>query len=310
MENNKLLIMITTYSRGENLPAVVESIVKQTFKNYKILICDDRSPNDPTEIINGIKSKYPNVNIEHHRNYNNIGEGLNINVALGREYDNHFKYLALLQDDTVYLDNNFLSNGIYMLEQNPDASYFGGKPNKLVPLINSPQNLLFVKINGLDFWRMWSKIAVHWAACIFRFDEIINYRLKAAPRKDVVNGDSLQLLNMAMKSYVIMKNEVVLDIEFNKTGQGYERFYKDPVDRFLKVEKYYRLASESAVEHGVSKQEAELWLLNQQLGLAWMAINRIGKNKEQREKFMTVLMDYDKKLSISIINAMLNLMIR
>lgn len=118
--------MITTYERGYNLPAIVDSVINQTFKDYKIIICDDCSPNDPTEIIQGIKNKYPNVDIEHHRNYRNLGESLNIATNVGKEFDNDFKYLVLLQDDTIYLDNTFLSNGIDLLEQNPDALYCAG----------------------------------------------------------------------------------------------------------------------------------------------------------------------------------------
>lgn len=311
---NKLLILITTYSRGENLPAVVESIVKQTFKNYKILICDDHSPNDPTEIINGTKSKYPNVNIESYRNPINIGESININIALGKEFHNGFKYLVLLQDDTVYTDDKFLNNGIQLLEQNPDAAYFGGLfyKNKIPGrLLNFPGNSPILKVDGINFWRMWGAIDIHWAGCIFPYIDTLKYRFGVSPRKDVTNGDSLFLLRMAMKSFIILYNKNIIDVEFNKTGDGYERFYTNPVDRFIKVEKYYRFAAESAVEHGVSKEEATDWWLNKHtIPLALLTINRIGNNKELLRNFIATLKNYDIAISTSVLNFILNSAIR
>ena len=76
MKKHPLLVMITTYARGYNLPAIVESVVQQTFKDYKIVICDDCSPNDPTNIIKKIKKQYPKVEIEHHRNHKRVIENL------------------------------------------------------------------------------------------------------------------------------------------------------------------------------------------------------------------------------------------
>ena len=310
---NKLLVLITTYSRGFNLPAVVESVVNQTFKNYKILICDDCSPNDPTEIINGIKSKYPNVNIESYRNPINVGEGININVALGREFHNNFKYLVLLQDDTVYLDKNFLEMGIQLLEQNPDAAYFAGMPSSdgiNYTLFNTQGNSNILTINGIDLWRIWFQGLLHWAACIFKFNDIVKYRLSLIPRKDVANGDALMLLRLAMKNYIIIFNRLNTNLNFNKNGGGYEERLKYPIKEFVDVEKYFKLASESAVEHGAGKAEADNWLLNHQIKLAFAAINRIGNNKELREEFMNTLMNYDERIALTLLNTAINSLIR
>lgn len=307
MKKYPLLIMITTYARGYNLPAIVESVVEQTFKDYKIVICDDCSPNDPTDIIKKIKKQYPKVEIEHHRNHKRVGEGINIAATLGREWDNDFKYLVLLQDDTVYLDNTFLETGINSLEQNPDAVYCGGLVSRSgvpSPLINLPNNTNILKINGLDFWRQWPGIGIQWASCIFKYEDILNFYM-AAGRRDVHNGDSLCLLRTAMKGYVIILNKITLELAFNKHGGGYQDSFKDPIDRFIKVEKYYKLASESAIAYKVSKEEANNWLINRQVGLAIAAINRIGKNPEMLRKFMLTLMDYDKNLPIFLLNAIL-----
>lgn len=306
---NKLLVLITTYSRGYNLPAVVESVVNQTFKNYKILIADDRSPNDPTEIINGIKSKYPNVDIEHRRNYENIGEGINMNAALGKEWNNGFKYTVLLQDDTVYTDNNFLSEGIQALENKPNIKYCSGlvsrngRPDRFSIV---PPTMNAFEINGIDFWRLWATyLGLHWAAGIFRYNDTIKYRLDNDIRKDCLNGDNLFLLYMAMKGSVVIFNRVVLESEYNNNGGRYATRFKDPVDRFIKVEKYFRLASEFAVEHGVTKKEAKDWLITRLVNTAVMMLNNIGKNPEMLKKFTDTLLNYEPEVATGLLNRLL-----
>ena len=306
---NKLLVLITTYSRGFNLPAVVESVVNQTFKNYKILICDDCSPNDPTEIINGIKSKYPNVNIEHRRNYENTNEGININIAIGKEWDKGFKYIVLLQDDTVYTDNNFFSEGIQALEKNPNVKYCAGlvsrngRPDRFSIV---PPTMKGFEINGIDFWRLWAThIGLHWAAAIFYYNDVFKYRATGDLNKNCLNGDNLFLLRMAMEGSVVIFNKVVLESEYNNAGGRYAQRFKDPVDRFVKVEKYFRLAAESAVEHGVTKEEAKDWLITRLVNTAVMMLNIIGKNPEMLKKFTDTLLNYEPEITTGLLNRIL-----
>ena len=308
MKKHSLLIMITTYARGYNLPAIVESVVSQTFKDYKIVICDDRSPKDPTDIIKKIKKQYPKVDIEHHRNHKRVGEMVNITTTLGREWDNDFKYLVLLQDDTVYLDDTFLENGIDSLEENPDAIYFAGIHSfdgiDHMKFKNPDDSLLF-KMNGLKLWRNWIPGLIHWAACIFKYDDVLRYLLSTVPRKDVNNGDALLLIRFAMRNYIIIFNRLIMNVNFNKIdGGGYESNFKDPIDRFIREEKYHKIVSESAVAYKVSKEEANAWLLKQQLNLAISTIDRMGQNPELLKKFMLTLMDYDRNLPILILDTL------
>ena len=58
-QERKLLVLLTTYSRGDNLPNIVESVVNQTYKDYKIFISDDCSPNNPEKIVKKIIENTP-----------------------------------------------------------------------------------------------------------------------------------------------------------------------------------------------------------------------------------------------------------
>lgn len=306
---HKLLILITTYARGYNLPAIVKSIVRQTFKDYKIVICDDCSPNDPTEIIKDIKEKYPKVEIEHRRNKRNYREGLNMNLAISHEIDNGFEYLVLLQEDTIYLEDNFLNYGITLLEQNPDVTYFYGLPDEggHAPRdIVSADNAEISKISGIDLWRIWG-IPIHWAACIFRFDDVFNYRLRANLRRDVKQDDSLMLLRLALRGNVIMYNKLMMNVTFNKVGGGYYESFENPIKRFVSEERYLRFAAEYAIECGVTKEESDNWYVRNIASIGMRTIKQIGQNAELLEKFMTTLVDYDIRISVTILNLIIKM---
>ena len=310
MAQHKLLIILTTYSRGYNLSAIVDSIVNQTFKDYKILICDDLSPNNPAEICKEIINKYPKVDIEYQRNQNRVGEGLNLAVAMGKEYNKGFKYMVVFQDDTIYLDNTFLSNAIDLLEKNSDTVYCAGITSRngvlgeLLP-IPKESNVNYLKISGLDFWRNWGGIATQWSACVFRYLNLMRYWLGA--RDKVVNGDSLCLLNIAMRGKIIIWNKHAVELAYNKSTGGYINSpnYKDPIKRFVTAEKYYKLASEEAVKSGVARQEADTWLLNHQVQIAIGSIKQIGSNQELLKEFMLTLKNYDQNLMTLILGAVL-----
>ena len=306
---HKLLILITTYARGYNLPAIVKSIVRQTFKDYKIVICDDCSPNDPTEIIKYIKKKYPEVDIEYYRNKTNVSEGRNINLNMARQFDNDFEYLVLLQEDTIYLEDNFLNYGITLLEQNPDVTYFYGLPDESghAPRdIVSADNAEISKISGVDLWRIWG-IPIHWAACIFRYDKVFEYRFSGTPRRDCLQNDSLMLLRFALRGNVIMYNKLMMNVTFNKVGGGYYESFENPIKRFVSEERYLRFAAEYAIECGVTKEESDNWYVRNIASIGIRTIKQIGQNAELLEKFMTALIDYDIRISVTILNLIIKM---
>ena len=287
------------------MPEIVESIVSQTFSDYKIVIRDDFSPENPEKIVADIKKKYRKIEIEYTRNRKNVGEMQNIMLALAENFNKNFKYLVNLQDDTIYSDKNFLKNAINALEKNPDAGFCNGLffwHGNAPKLIKTPENEKIIKISGHDFYANWDNFASNWTATVFRFDEFFSY-VFSSEKQDVMNQDSLLLLRLALKSKnVLLYNNPVSEIAFKQGKGNYETMYKDVVDKFQKVQKYFEYATESAKKSGVNPEFADAKLFEFRLNCARAVLNHTISDREKFQEFVKISAKSDERLLQVLMN--------
>ena len=92
-------ILIPTYNRPESLMKALETVFKQTFKDFEVIIVDDGSDADYTSVKEKISSlpnssfmRIPNAGVSAARNYG-------ISKARG-------KFICFLDDDDEYLENH------------------------------------------------------------------------------------------------------------------------------------------------------------------------------------------------------------
>lgn len=78
MENNEIIltVAIPSYNRTHTLEKLIQSFQKEDLTKFKLLISDDASPEDPTEMITKYKSQIPNL--IYHRNEKNLGFSGNV----------------------------------------------------------------------------------------------------------------------------------------------------------------------------------------------------------------------------------------
>lgn len=110
-ENVLISFVIPTYKRAKYLVDAIESILSQPFDeatNYEIVIVN----NDPESSMIDIIERYSGCNVSIYRNEMNYGQVNNINqgILLAKG-----KYVALLHDDDVLLDNYYLTIKKYIL---------------------------------------------------------------------------------------------------------------------------------------------------------------------------------------------------
>ena len=105
--------------KGQFIRESIESILKQTHKDFELIIVDDASPDNLCEIV----SEYKDSRIRFYRNEHNIG-----GADLVAQWNHCLEYargewVILATDDDVY-EPEFLSTADYLLKQYPTVDMY------------------------------------------------------------------------------------------------------------------------------------------------------------------------------------------
>ena len=105
-------VVIPTYDRPDYLRLALASAVAQSYPNIEIIVCDNASPRDPSDIV----SAFGDPRIRLHRNAQNLGPTPNTlrGVAMANG-----KYVAILGDDDVWRPD-FIATLLAPMEADPE----------------------------------------------------------------------------------------------------------------------------------------------------------------------------------------------
>lgn len=136
-------VLITTYNRSRLLRRAIDSILMQDFKNFEIVIVDDCSPDDTTQVV----ASYNDPRIRYLRNETNVGSKLGDRAILRRFIYELMrgKYWVYLCDDDYWLYPDLLRRQVDAFNAHDDVvmvmggqlsyflttpdSYFGRAPD-------------------------------------------------------------------------------------------------------------------------------------------------------------------------------------
>lgn len=94
----KVTYIVNTFNREIKLYNAIDSIYKQNYSNLSIVVVDDCSIKDLSEVV---KFKYPNI--EYIRNKQNFGLARSRQIALENTTS---EFVAFLDDDDILIDND------------------------------------------------------------------------------------------------------------------------------------------------------------------------------------------------------------
>ena len=124
----KVSVLLPVYNQEKFLNNTISSILKQTYKNFEIVIGDDNSSDNSLNILQKFKDKYPNK-IKLLKNSKNLGVTKNCNNIL-----NHCdgKYISIFfGDDLMYpkklqkqVENMELDDDIILNYHDTDIKYY------------------------------------------------------------------------------------------------------------------------------------------------------------------------------------------
>lgn len=107
------------YNGGKYIDRAIQSVLCQTYKNFELVIVDDKSTDNTLEVIERISDS----RIILIKNEKNVGIAYSTNLAIA---NSNGKYIALLDDDDEAFSDR-LEKQVLFLEKNIDIDVLGGK---------------------------------------------------------------------------------------------------------------------------------------------------------------------------------------
>lgn len=118
MNNPRVCIVILNWNKLELTKSCLESVQKQTYKNYHVIVVDNGSYDDSVSWLS-------NNSIETIINSKNLGFAKAINQGFKKAVDLNYPYVVSLNNDAE-IDKNWLKILVNYMENNPKVSFAQG----------------------------------------------------------------------------------------------------------------------------------------------------------------------------------------
>jgi glycosyltransferase involved in cell wall biosynthesis len=116
MKNPIVSFVIPCYKLAHLLPDCITSILSQTYSNFEVLIMDDCSPDNTSEVA----QSFQDIRIKHIRNDPNLGHLRNYNKGIGLTRG---KYVWLISADDYLRKPYILEKYVSLMDKHPDVGY-------------------------------------------------------------------------------------------------------------------------------------------------------------------------------------------
>lgn len=220
-----LYIIIINYKGISDTLACIESLLKISYSNYKIVVVDNNSEDESVEMLNKM---YQGIDIIHViESKENFGFSGGNNLGIKYALENNCKYVLLLNNDTV-VEQNFLDSIINVMEQDSEAGIYTGK-------INYYSNKNKIWFGGGKF--IWWKGNSEHIGC---------------NEKDDGSFDLTQKITFATGCYMLMKASVIKKVGL--MPEKYFLYYEDTEysNRFIRQGYNIVYYPQSIIYHKVS----------------------------------------------------------
>lgn len=211
-------IVMPSYNTGKFIAASIESVMKQTYTNWELIIVDDCSTDNTDEVV---EHYLFDKRVNYIKNETNKGAALSRNKALAEAKG---KYIAFLDSDDLWLPNKLEKQISFMKQNNYAFTYTkyseieeNGESTGIV--VSGPKKIGNLKMHLFNFtgcltvvydaevvgliqipdlkkrndWAMWLKVVKH-TPCFLLNENLSMYRVRKSGSITHVKGGKLSLL--------------------------------------------------------------------------------------------------------------------
>lgn len=138
MPNPRISVLILTFNRPQLIGRAIDSVIRQDYKDWEIIVVHDGPSQDTTSVIREWQDRDRRIRYFHRPQPGNIAEATNFGLvqALG-------EYIAILDDDDYWATTDKLSRQITFLDEHPDYVACGG--GAIVIDQNNTETLRYLK---------------------------------------------------------------------------------------------------------------------------------------------------------------------
>lgn len=113
----KVSICIPTFNRIDLLPVAIDSVLKQSYQDFELIVCDDGSKDGTADLM----SKYQDNRIKYIRHQQNIGKSNNMRSGFDAATGDYF----IKFDDDDRLTPDFIAETVAILEKDFSIDFVG-----------------------------------------------------------------------------------------------------------------------------------------------------------------------------------------
>ncbi|MBK9989894.1 MAG: glycosyltransferase family 2 protein [Verrucomicrobia bacterium] len=113
----KVSVLIPTYNYGRYLPEAIESVLRQDFGDFELIVSDDCSTDDTTRILQDYATRDPRIRVHIHKQ--NLGMVANWNWCLQQARGEYIRYLF---GDDCLATPHALGRMVALLDAHPEAA--------------------------------------------------------------------------------------------------------------------------------------------------------------------------------------------
>ena len=238
-------LIIPTYNRATIIIETLKSALKQTYKNYEVIIVDDGSTDDTKSVVSTFINSNNLTNF-HYFFKENAERGAARNFGLSKAIGSWISFLD--SDDCLY--ENHFQKAYDFLKENPNTNVFHTAYeyrdddnvliNKIVYPKNYPLNKLILKgnifscfgmfikkeitkelkfnenrdLSGSEDWLLWLMIAARYKIIL---QPIVTGKLVQHQGRSVLNFDEKKLVNRKDILICSLNEDVIFVKKFGKT---------------------------------------------------------------------------------------------
>ncbi|NEQ80554.1 MAG: glycosyltransferase family 2 protein [Moorea sp. SIO2I5] len=237
----KVSVCIPTFNRVNLLPYAIDSVIKQTYQDWELIVCDDGSTDDTPELM----SQYQDSRINYIRHPKNIGKSNNMRSGFDAALGEYF----IKFDDDDRLTPEFLAKTTAILEPDHSIDFVG--TDHWVININNIRDESATKLNSQRWGRtklikgivenlvevVFIQQSFQIGATLFRMQALKDVEFMRPNIQNCEDNDLFVRLAIAGKKAYYLP-ELLMEYRFHAQQQGISRAIPYLKDKLRYLESY------------------------------------------------------------------------